>query len=142
MKKKFPTPKLVPLDMSLSDESEHPQINSKDTFLCLIGGTYHTGRFSKQWYGWNFEGVYDAGLQFDAPVTNSSDWQQIWRIVAPKAGNVRHYMTCPKCKRNLRRLGTCNGDPEGFRHDYKCKNCNQVYGCSKSSLFPIAEQEE
>ena len=82
----YPTPKLVRLNMGLSQGSNHPDINSKDTYLCLIDGEYFVGRFSKQWYGWNFEGWIntEAGLQFDAPGTNGSDWQQIWCIKSGK----------------------------------------------------------
>lgn len=78
---KYKTPRLIPLDMSKSDEHTHPDINGRNTYLCLIDGEYYTGKFSKQWFGWNFNAVYDAGLQFDAPGYNSSNWQQIWKIV-------------------------------------------------------------
>lgn len=74
------TPKLIQLDMSLIDECKHPEISTSKTYLCLIGGRFYAGQFSKQWYGLNFQGVYDAGLQLDAPGTNASRWQQIWEI--------------------------------------------------------------
>jgi hypothetical protein len=68
--------------MSKSFEHEHPALNSKDTFLCLIGSDFFAGKFSKKWFGWSFGGwVNPAGYQFDAPGWNSSDWKQIWKIV-------------------------------------------------------------
>ena len=39
------------------------------------------GKFTKQWYGLNFEGFYDAGLQFDPPGYNSSNWVALWEII-------------------------------------------------------------
>lgn len=75
------TPKLVPLDMSKAKGHELPGINEEDTYLVLWDGDFHAGTFSRQWYGWNFNGVYDAGLQFDAPGTNRSHWEMVWRIV-------------------------------------------------------------
>lgn len=74
------TPKLIPIDMSKSNGHYHPDINNKDTYLCLIGDVYHCGKFSKQWYGWSFFGWYGTSLQFDTPDSNSSEWQQIWKI--------------------------------------------------------------
>jgi len=76
---KYKTPKLIPLDMSKSEKSSHPDINSKDTYLCLIDDKLFTGKFYKVWFGWSFDGWYN-NLQFDAPGYNSSSWQQIWKI--------------------------------------------------------------
>jgi hypothetical protein len=75
--------KLKSLDMTKSDKHNHPDLNTKDTFLCLIGGEFFVGKFTKQWYGFNFMGWIgnpNAGLQFDAPGTNCSRWEQIWKI--------------------------------------------------------------
>lgn len=38
--------------------------------------------------------------------------------------------TCPKTK--LKRLKTCDGDPEGIRADQKCPKCGAIYGCTKA----------
>jgi hypothetical protein len=80
--KRVLTPTLIPLDMLLANRHEHPHLNTKDQFLCLIRGKYFIGKFSRQWYGLNFEGwsPNPAGLQFDAPGYNCSGWQQIWRV--------------------------------------------------------------
>ena len=83
MKKKFPF-KVKKLDMSKANGHNHPDIKpNKGLYLCGFTGGYgwHIGRFSKQWYGLNFDGIYDAGLQFDAPGQNASDWREIWEIL-------------------------------------------------------------
>ena len=75
--------RLIAIDLSQAYQHECPGINDKDSFLALIDGQFFAGTFSRQWYGWNFEGWTPnsiAGLQFDAPGWNSSDWQALWRI--------------------------------------------------------------
>lgn len=74
------TPTLIPLDMSLAQKHEHPDIQKGKKYLCLIGNEYFAGRFSRVWFGWTFRGWYNPHLQFDAPGFNSSRWQQIWEI--------------------------------------------------------------
>lgn len=84
------TPKLIPVDLSKcchrpraesSGQHWHPEINSRKTYLAKIGGDFYAGRFSLQWYGWNFDNwVVDAGLQLDKPGTNASEWQGLWEI--------------------------------------------------------------
>jgi hypothetical protein len=147
-RKQFQTPKLIPLDMSLCTKDGgkrgHPDINSKDTYLCLIDGKYFTGTFSSVWYGWSFNGWHGVGLQFDPPGTNASGWQQIWKLEAPKVGKVVHpedKCEVNGCKGRLKRLNTCVGDPEGIRADRQCRKCGQFYGCSKSSLFKLSKRE-
>jgi len=73
--------KLKALNMKLANEHEHPQVDCRKQYLILYHGNFYAGRFSRQWYGLNFEGVYPAGLQFDEPGTNASNWKQIWEIV-------------------------------------------------------------
>lgn len=73
--------KLVPLDMNLSNEHKHPQIKTDGTqYLVKVKGQYFAGCFDEVWFGLNFSGWY-APLQFDAPGTNKSKWEQIWEIV-------------------------------------------------------------
>ena len=80
--KKHLAPRLIPLDMSKAKEHELPGLDTKKTYLCLIGGTYFVGQFNRQWYGWFFDGWIQGtiGLQFDAPGWNRSSWQQIWEL--------------------------------------------------------------
>lgn len=72
--------KLIELDMTKSKGHEHPDINRDKEYLILYDGTLYAGTFTRQWYGWNFNEVYHAGVQFDEPGTNMSSWQQIWEI--------------------------------------------------------------
>jgi hypothetical protein len=76
--------RVTPLDMRRAREHEHPDIKpGRQRYLCLIGGEYHTGWFSRQWFGLNFDGWrYNtaAGLQFDAHGWNGSEWEQVWAI--------------------------------------------------------------
>lgn len=76
-------PILTEIDLSQADKHECPGIDAESVFLCLIDGELHTGQFSRQWYGWSFDGWRwnpAAGLQFDAPGSNSSRWERIWKI--------------------------------------------------------------
>jgi hypothetical protein len=74
-------PTLIPLDMSKAKEHNHPDIDIKKTYLCLINNQYFAGKFSKEWYGLSFNGgINPVGLQFDAPGWNFSKWKKIWEI--------------------------------------------------------------
>ena len=79
MAKKKP-PVLVPVDLMRGEESNHPDINTRSQYLAKIDGQYFAGQFSKVWFGWNFDGWHDVGLQLDKPGTNSSEWQALWEI--------------------------------------------------------------
>ena len=83
--KKPPRLKLKPFDLTLGEDHNHPHISGRKQYLALIGGVFHAGKFSKQWYGWNFDGwsYSGCGLQYDQPGTNSSNWQALWEIVKP-----------------------------------------------------------
>lgn len=136
--------------MKKSKEHNHPEINDQDTFLCLIDGKYFCGRFSKVWFGWSFDDWYGGPIQFDAPGTNSSAWQQVWIINGEKTHRVRRKSercTQHGCKGFLSSLETAVGDPEGIRNDLQCNKCGTYFGMSSSSLFKldgdqIAEIEE
>lgn len=78
-------PKLKKIDLkkccslkASGDFHDHPDIKSNKIYLAKIEGRYYAGRFSKQWYGWKFDG---AGLQLDKPGANCSMWQGLWEIV-------------------------------------------------------------
>lgn len=70
------TPELIPVDLRKRDDCQHPDIKAGKHYLAKIGRQYYAGTFSKQWYGWNFNAVYDAGIQLD-----DSDWKALWEIV-------------------------------------------------------------
>jgi len=76
---------LKEIDLSKAKEHQCPSLNTKDEYLVLVDGRLETGYFNKEWYGLNFLGFYGAGLQFDAPGTNHSGWQQVWKITRVKA---------------------------------------------------------
>jgi hypothetical protein len=142
--KTYPTPKLIPIDMKKASGHEHLDLNAKDTYLCLIGKRYYTGKFEREWYGWNFDAVYDAGCQFDAPGSNSSDWRQIWKLIAPPVRARRipeDKCKVDGCKGRLKSLRTRIGDPEGIRSDRQCRVCGQLYGCTKASLHKMSKEE-
>jgi len=70
------TPRLKKIDLSKIVECDHPDIKVGKNYLAKIYGEMHAGKFSRQWYGLNFEAVYDAGIQL-----NSKGWQRLYEIV-------------------------------------------------------------
>jgi len=69
-------------DIDNNRMTDHPDIKTDGTmYFIKWDGRYFTGTFHMQWYGLNFSGVYDAGVQFDAPGFNSSKWEAIWEII-------------------------------------------------------------
>ena len=74
------TPKLIPVSMKNADKHMLPGISFKKTYLCKIGGAFWVGQFTKVWFGLHFTGWGWGGIQFDAPGTNSSEWQAVWEI--------------------------------------------------------------
>jgi len=86
--KKPKIPKLIPIDLSKcckcdkdgSGKSWHPDIDEKHQYLALLGTEFHSGYFTRQWFGW----LFDTGWTFkqlDKPGTNNSKWKGLWRIV-------------------------------------------------------------
>lgn len=81
--------KLREIDLSKGSGHEHPDISINCWYLAEIQyrdekPRYAAGTFYRQWYGWNFSGFYDAGMQFDTPGTNASAWKRLWEIVPRK----------------------------------------------------------
>ena len=73
---------LEPVDLSQAKKHECSGINDQDYFLAHIGDILLLGKFSRQWFGWNFDcGWGESGRQFDAPEWNASDWKKLWRVV-------------------------------------------------------------
>jgi len=73
--------KLIEIDLTKGNKSNHPDIKKEIQYLAKINKTWFAGFFSKQWYGWNFDGWYGVGIQFDTPGTNKSRWKQLFEIV-------------------------------------------------------------
>lgn len=80
------TPKLVEVDLTRAKEHRCPGIEVGPDYLCQINGRLFAGRFSEQWFGLNFDGWLNVGLQFDAPGWNRSMWERVWRIDLPRIG--------------------------------------------------------
>lgn len=68
------------LDLKKGSGSNHPDIDRHHTYLVRYDGKYYLGSFSREWYGWNFNGIYDAGAQYNQPGTNASRWEAIWEM--------------------------------------------------------------
>jgi hypothetical protein len=54
--------KLKRIPVTGSSESSH--LNSRKRYRVKIDGTWHEGQFSKQWFGWQFDGVGE-GIQLN-----------------------------------------------------------------------------
>jgi len=58
---------------------DHPDIKKNKFYLARISGIekpyWVAGQFSKEWYGWNFDSGYDAGLQLD-----DDGWLKLYEI--------------------------------------------------------------
>ena len=82
------SPKLNPIDLSKCCQKKgghglswHPDIRTETPYLALLSGQFYAGKFSEQWYGWNFDGWGTSGAQLDKPGTNCSMWEGLWEIV-------------------------------------------------------------
>lgn len=73
-------PALVEIDLNQTTTHGGSGLGEGSTYLVLYRGELHCGKFYRQWYGLNFAGICDAGVQYDPPGTNLSSWQRIWRI--------------------------------------------------------------
>lgn len=45
--------------------SKDSRINSDTTYLVKIYGNWYAGKFTNQWYGWNFHNWGGSGIQLD-----------------------------------------------------------------------------
>ncbi len=78
---------LSPVNLRKGKGHDHPDIDARSLYLAEIkfdedrASTFLVGRFSRQWYGLNFDCNWGAsGLQFDTPGSNCSCWKRLWRI--------------------------------------------------------------
>lgn len=46
-------------------DCKHSGISARKWYLVISNGQPYLGKFTKEWYGWNFDGIYDAGEQLD-----------------------------------------------------------------------------
>ena len=73
---------LTKIDLSKRKGCEHPDIKSTKEYLVKYDGNFYAGSFYKEWYGWNFPGIYDAGAQLDY-----EEFQEIYEIGQRKRKN-------------------------------------------------------
>lgn len=60
------TPKITAIEPPY-DMKDDNRFRADGTFyLIRHNGRWYAGTVEKQWYGWNFDAVYDAGLQMDS----------------------------------------------------------------------------
>ncbi len=69
------------LDLTISREHDHPDIDTTQRYLCMIGGTYWVGKFERSFRGLIFHGWHDNAILYDRPGTNNSHWNKIYQIV-------------------------------------------------------------
>lgn len=89
------TPVLIPIDLRKCFASkdagggsyhDHPDIKRTKFYLAKIGSEFYAGRFTREWYGWSFDGWGGGGgLQLDKPGTNSSNWKALWEVSKGKS---------------------------------------------------------
>lgn len=70
-------PTLTKIDLNKRDDCDHPDISAREQYLVKIGRGWFAGKFSRQWYGWNFDNWGTTGIQLD-----SFQVKEIWRIDA------------------------------------------------------------
>jgi len=56
--------KLIPV--KLDGTNHNKSITTRKQYLVKIDSEFHAGRFSKQWYGWNFDNWGESGIQLDS----------------------------------------------------------------------------
>lgn len=67
--------KLIPVKHLKDGTCENKNISSRKQYLIKYEGRFYAGKFERQHYGWNFDGVYDAGVQL-----NYEGLTHIWEI--------------------------------------------------------------
>ena len=118
-------------------KQDHPDIKTNGThYRVKYDGVWYEGTFGRQWYGLNFNGIFDAGAQYDAPGTNASMWEEIHEIV--RAPAVKAKSKKPKAKKPAEakkkppfRHGGSSGDekriyihgPGGFEMEVDSDDC-------------------
>jgi hypothetical protein len=107
-------PKLIAIDLTKGENRNHPDIKLNKDYLVLYNGTFYAGQFGREWYGLNFQAIYDAGCQYDKPGTNSSLWQAIWEIQYIK----------PRLKKPKRKINKCACGSEISLDSETCGECS------------------
>lgn len=110
-----PCPFLVPVDLSLAEQHEHPLIRTGQDYLYKVHGHWYVGQAHRQRYGWNFSGWAGGNtIQFDAPGWNSSSWERLYELhdtggrIPPVVSDTHDAQT------GQRRRLTATPDPHGM----------------------------
>ena len=58
-------------------EAKDDRVNARRWYLARVDGSWFAGKFTREWYGWNFCGVQDitCGFQYDDP-----SWQELYEM--------------------------------------------------------------
>lgn len=64
--------------IAVGSSSESTQIDSRKRYRVRIEGKWYVGNFSKQWFGWRFEGYGNSGMQLNLI-------EEVYEIVASDA---------------------------------------------------------
>ncbi|MBU0959072.1 MAG: hypothetical protein KKB31_03955 [Nanoarchaeota archaeon] len=67
--------KLEKINLNKVENCNHPEINTRCSYLARINGGWYAGKFSRQWYGLNFDNWGCSGIQLD-----SDRLQELYRI--------------------------------------------------------------
>jgi len=67
---------LKEVDISKIRGCSHPDIKANTYYLAKINRRWFAGTFTHQWYGWNFDAVYDAGYHL-----SYGKWEALYEIV-------------------------------------------------------------
>jgi hypothetical protein len=78
--------RLKKVNLKTANKHECPEIKTglEHPYLIKVGGQWFAGTFNRQWYGLNFFGWFGGSLQFDAPGSNSSRWEEVYEIIEKK----------------------------------------------------------
>lgn len=76
---------LIEIDLDRTNRDGGAGLEPGPRYVVLIGGQFHKGWFTRQWYGLNFQGgPWSTGLQYDPPGENCTMWQKVWLIRDPR----------------------------------------------------------
>ncbi len=73
-------PHFVEVDLTKTTKHGSDELTVGPVYLCLKGGHFYVGKFSKVWFGLNFSAGHGS-WQYDPPGTNASNWQRAWRFL-------------------------------------------------------------
>lgn len=104
---------MILLDISIGPEFDHPNITETDIYLCLIGGIYRVGQFTRYDNKLFLDDGSQNMIQYQQPnASNNSHWDVIYLISeAPSeiSNRVGTNLTCPMWYNNKRQILSSTG---------------------------------